>query len=761
MPRALAIGAVNEYRVAVRALCEFTARRGDLDYRFTPAPSAQEGIAGHTLVASRRGEDYLAELPLSATFEGLKITGRADGYDPAANCLEEVKTHRGDLSRMAQNQRALHWAQVKVYGALLCAERALARVTLSLVYFEINSQKETRLSETFEAFELQAFFHEQCRRFIAWARQEAAHREARDTALAILAFPHARFRPGQRELAEDVYRAVSTERCLLAQAPTGIGKTLATLFPMLTAVPRKRLDRVAFLTMKTPGRRLALDALQTLQASSAKPLRVVELVARSKACEYPERACHGEACPLAAGFYDRLPEARAACVARGFLDRAGLRDVALEHAVCPYYLGQEMARWADVVVGDVNHWFDAHALLHGLAAVGDWRVGLLIDEAHNLVERARGMYSAEVSQMRFNRAKKAAPAALKKPLEQLGRQWKTLSDKESEKNTEPERYQLLEELPGKLVGALYKVTSAITEYLGEHPEAASLELQELLFEALAFCRLAETFGEHSLCDVTRHGRGRAVLGIRNVIPADFLTPRLARAQSAVLFSATLTPPRYYRDLLGLPANTVWREVDSPFAAHQLRVTIARHISTRYRDRERSIAPIVDTIARQYREMPGHYLAFFSSFAYLEAAFARFQTEWPEIPAFAQTRAMAEAEREAFLARFTPGGRGVGFAVLGGAFGEGVDLPGDRLIGAFIATLGLAPFNAFNEALKARLETRFGEGEAYTYRIPGMIKVVQAAGRVIRSPEDEGVVVLMDDRFDQPANRKLLPSWWAL
>nr|WP_264477690.1 ATP-dependent DNA helicase [Halomonas malpeensis] len=752
----MAASPVSEYRVAVRALCEFTARRGDLDYRFTPAPSAQEGIAGHALVASRRGEDYLAELPLAATFEGLTVSGRADGFDPTAHCLEEVKTHRGDLSRMAENQRALHWAQVKVYGALLCAERELPRVTLSLVYFEITSQKETRLSETFEASELQAFFHEQCRRFLAWARQEAAHREVRDQALETLAFPHARFRPGQRELAENVFKAASTGRCLLAQAPTGIGKTLATLYPTLRAAARKRLDVVAFLTMKTPGRRLALEALETLTRDET-PLRVVELVARAKACEYPDRACHGEACPLAAGFYDRLPEARAACVARGFLDRGALREVALEHGVCPYYLGQEMARWADVVVGDVNHWFDAHALLHGLAAAFEWRVGLLVDEAHNLVERARGMYSAEVSQKRFSQAKKAAPAALKKPLDQLGRQWKTLSEGEGD----AERYRLLEELPGKLVGALHKVASAITEYLGEHPEAASLELQELLFEALAFCRLAESFGEHSLCDVTRFGRGRAVLGIRNVVPADFLAPRLARAQSAVLFSATLSPPRYYRDLLGLPANTVWREIESPFAAHQLKVEIARHISTRYRDRERSIVPIVETIAGQYREMPGHYLAFFSSFAYLESALARFQADWPEIPAFAQTRSMGEREREAFLARFTPGGRGVGFAVLGGAFGEGVDLPGDRLIGAFIATLGLPPFNVFNEALKARLEARFGEGDAYTYRIPGMVKVVQAAGRVIRGPEDEGVVVLLDDRFDQPAIRTLLPSWWAL
>ncbi|MDQ7729275.1 ATP-dependent DNA helicase [Halomonas sp. SpR8] len=755
------------YRVAVRALCDFTAREGDLDHRFTPAPSAQEGIQGHTLVASRRGADYIAELPLSGIFEGLTVTGRADGFDPAANRLEEVKTHRGSLERMADNQRALHWAQVKVYGALLCAERGLARITLTLVYLEIASGKETLLSQEASATELQAFFSDQCQRFLAWAEQEADHRQSRDSRLQTLGFPHGTFRPGQRELAEDVYKATSTGRCLLAQAPTGIGKTVATLFPMLSAMPRQQLDRIAFLTMKTPGRRLALDALATLRSSpgeEAQPLRVLELVARDKACEYPDRACHGESCPLAAGFYDRLPAARQAAVEQAWLDRDALREVALAHDVCPYYLGQELARWTDVIVGDVNHWFDSHALLHGLAQANDWRTGVLVDEAHNLVERARGMYSAELDQQRLNRVRRAAPPALARPLNRLARQWQTATkDAGLDAVGKPGKpsYRLLSALPDKLVAAAQQVGASLTDYLGEHPEDASLELQELLFEALAFCRLAERFGEHSLCDLTRHGRGRAVLGLRNLIPADFLAPRFNAAHSVVLFSATLTPGHYYRDLLGLPEKTVWREVASPFAARQLEVRIRRDISTRFRDRDASIEPIVATMAQQYQRRPGHYLAFFSSFAYLAAALAQFRETHPEVPVFSQTRGMPEAEREAFLARFTPGGKGIGFAVLGGAFAEGIDLPGDRLIGAFIATLGLPPFNDFNEALKARLGARFGQGDDYTYRIPGMIKVVQAAGRVIRSPEDEGVVVLMDDRFAQANVRALLPSWWAV
>ncbi len=760
------------YRVAVRALCDFTAREGDLDHRFTPSPSAREGIEGHALVTGRRADGYETELPLSGRYEGLMVTGRADGYDPARNCLEEIKTHRGDLSRMAANQRTLHWAQVKVYGALLCGERGLDSVTLALVYLDIATQRETRLTQEATAAELNAFFAAQCRRFLAWAEQERDHRERRDRWLAALSFPHAEFRPGQRELSESVYKAAATGRCLLAQAPTGIGKTMATLFPTLKAMPRQRIDRVAFLTMKTPGRRLALNALAQLELaepyvegqSGRLALRVLELVARNKACEHPDKACHGDACPLAAGFYDRLPAARQAAVARGWLDREALRAVALEHGVCPYYLGQELARWSDVCVGDVNHYFDSTALLHGLAQANGWRLALLVDEAHNLVDRARGMYSAELDQRAFSRLHRNAPAPLVKSLGRLVRQWQALVREQREADAtkaEREGYRVLTALPQRLVAALQQVAVAITDYLAEHPGGADPTLQERLFEALAFVRLAETFGDHSLCDLNQQGRGQTVLGLRNLVPADFLAPRFAQVHSAVLFSATLNPPRYYRDLLGLPSDCVWRTVATPFRAEQLEVRIQGDISTRLRDREASLDPIVAELAGQYRRRPGLYLAFFSSFAYLERALARLAETQPDVPAWAQTRGMAEAERDAFLSRFRPGGRGIGFAVLGGAFGEGVDLPGDRLIGAFIATLGLPPFDPFNEALKARLETRFGCGDAYAYRIPGMIKVIQAAGRVIRDPQDRGTLVLMDDRFRRPDVRRLLPEWWRV
>jgi Rad3-related DNA helicase len=285
------------------------------------------------------------------------------------------------------------------------------------------------------------------------------------------------------------------------------------------------------------------------------------------------------------------------------------------------------------------------------------------------------------------------------------------------------------------------------------------ELQTFAFDALHFAQRAESFGEHSLFDVSLAGRGRSRLCIRNVVPAGFLAPRFAAARSATLFSATLSPPGYYAEMLGLPADTARLEVDSPFDAGQLAVRIAGRLSTRWRDREGSLGPIAELIGRQFEARPGNYLAFFSSFDYLEQVLGELEAKHPEVPAWRQERRMSELERAAFLERFTAGGRGVGFAVLGGSFGEGIDLPGERLIGAFVATLGLPQVNPVNEQLRERMGAMFGAGYDYTYLYPGMQKVVQAAGRVIRTELDHGVVWLIDDRFSRPDVRALLPAWW--
>ncbi|UTY60154.1 ATP-dependent DNA helicase [Massilia sp. erpn] len=746
------------YTVAVRALCEFTAKAGDLDLRFTPAPTAQEGIAGHAVVTGRRGDDYEREISLSGDFGALRVRGRADGYDPRQNQLEEIKTYRGDLAKMPANHRHLHWAQLKIYGHLLCQTRGLDQLCLTLVYFDIGSQKETLLREEMDAATLRAFWEEQCGRFLAWAEQEMAHRALRDEQLKAMRFPHGAFRPGQRQLAEAMYRSSARGCALLAQAPTGIGKSVGSLFPLLKASAEHGLDKVFFLAAKTSGRRMALDAAASITRSAPLlPLRTLELAARNTACEHPDKACHGESCPLAAGFYDRLPAARAAAVRETLLERATVREIALTHCVCPYYLQMELVRWADVVVGDYNYYFDISAMLYSLTQLNGWKVAVLADEAHNMVSRARKMYSAELDHASLRLLRKSAPEALKKPLDKVHRQWLAL---EKEQDA---AYQGYPSLPEKFMGALQTASNAIGDYMAEHPAWFDADVLEFYFLGLHFARLAESFGEHSLFDISKGEGSRAgsVLCIRNIVPAPFLKPRFEAAHACALFSATLSPWNYFSDTLGMPDNTAWIDVESPFAAEQLAVRVAGHISTRYQHRERSLAPIARLIGEQYASQPGNYLAFFSSFDYMDKAADLFCAEYPQVPVWRQPRRMDEAEREAFLARFREDGRGIGFAVLGGSFGEGIDLPGARLIGAFIATLGLPQINPVNEQIRQRMDAIFGAGYDYTYLYPGLQKVVQAAGRVIRTTSDRGTVHLIDDRFARPEVRRLLPAWWQI
>ncbi|MFJ4143033.1 ATP-dependent DNA helicase [Pseudomonas sp. NPDC089734] len=746
------------YVVAVRALCEFTAKTGDLDLRFTPSPTAQEGIAGHRTVAGRRGAAYQAELSLSGEYRELTVRGRADGYDAALNQLDEVKTYRGELDALPANHRQLHWAQAKIYGWLLCRQLELNEVALALVYFNVVSEQETVIREVFSREALGAFFEQQCEMFLYWAQQELAHTASRNRHLKTLAFPYPAFRTGQRVLAESVYKAVSTGSCLMAQAPTGIGKTVGTLFPMLKAMPNQRLDKVFFLTAKTPGRQLALDALQVIGRRLPElQLRVLELVARDKACEHPDKACHGDSCPLAKGFYDRLPAARSAALNSPWLDREGVRRVALAHQVCPYYLSQELARWADVVVADYNYYFDLSALLFGLAQFNQWRVAVLVDEAHNMVERARHMYSAGFDQQQLHSLRQSAPQPLQKALQRLNRQWNALH-KEQEG-----AYRSCADLPEKFLNSLNLCVAAMGDYFNDHPQAVDSALQGFYFDAIGFLRIAELFDEHFIFDITLRDPGArrrfSRLTLRNVVPARFIAPRLSAALGSVLFSATLQPQRYYADLLGLPDKTVCIDVESPFHPEQLDVRIVSRISTRFAHRQASLAPIVALMGEQFLARPGNYLAFFSSFDYLQHVVGLMRQRWPQIELWQQERGMSESERQAFLERFTLTGKGIGFAVLGGAFAEGIDLPGERLIGAFIATLGLPQLNPVNEQFKQRMAALFGSGYDYTYLYPGVQKVVQAAGRVIRSQSDRGVVMLIDDRFAERKVQRLLPAWW--
>ena len=615
---------------------------------------AQQGVAGHQRVARRRGPAHRAEVAVTAQHLNLVVRGRADGYDPQRQWLEEVKTYRGELQRLPHNQRAWHWAQAETYAAMLCRQLSLPGLNVALVYYHVERDEEaTPLVQWLSAEDLQGRFEALCGHFLGWAERELAHRAQRDRGLEALAFPHAEFRRGQRALAVATYRAARDGGVLLAQAPTGIGKTIATLFALLKACPAQSVDKVLFLTAKVSGRSLAWDALARLHpAPGAAALRAIELVAQDQACEHPDKVCHGASCPLACGFYDRLPAAREAAVRQSMLDRAALRRVALAHGVCPYHLAHEVVRWCDVVVADYHHYFDSAAVLHSLALACAWRVVVVVDEAHNLVERARAMYTATLEPARWQQLRATAPAALTAPLARLHRAWTQLERAQ----TQP--FAVHEAPPARFVRALQSVATALAEQLAEAGSApVDATLLRCHFDALAFLRLLETFGAHSMFDLSRDvagaGARRLVPCVRNVLPAPFLAPRWARAHAVVLCSATLAPQDFYAHTLGLPRETAWLDVQAPFAPRQLQVRVVRDVSTRWRDRSASLAPIAALIGAQFRARPGNYLAFFSSFEYLERAAAEFAARHPEIAHWAQVPRMDAAGRAAFLARFEP------------------------------------------------------------------------------------------------------------
>jgi DNA excision repair protein ERCC-2 len=764
------------YQVAVRSLCEFVCKTGDLDTRFTPSPSSLEGIAGHKQVQENRRSGYQSEISLEGVYQDLKVVGRADGFDPFSNQLEEIKTHRakGDVYTMPANQRALHWAQAKIYGWLMCQKSNLSEINLALVYFDVDSEAETLLTERYNADVLRQFFNATCEAYLHWAKKQAGYIAVRNAFCKALHFPFGELTGGQRLFAESVYRAQIGSRCVIAQAPTGIGKTIGSLFPSMKSMGGEKLDKIFYLTAKTPGRAIALESIAHINEqcnAEIGEVRVLELAAKEKACVHLDKQCNGESCPLAKGFYDRLPSARAAaCDGSGAWTQQTVAALAADRNVCPYYLSQELVRWADVVVGDYNYYFDVSAMLFSFSQQEQWRVGVLVDEAHNLVERARKMYTATLSEAAIDNLNKAPvkhslPKSAQKDFQKLHRTWRKYF---KEQRVAYRATDSSEAMSAKLLVAMEATSVSLGSWLAD-PTTLDLGLdstelqpvQALFFELIHFQKIAELQDEYFFLESQQPDQGAQTITLRNVLPARVIAQRFKGAESVTLFSATMAPLSAYREALGLPENTVEVDIDSPFSSDQLAVTVHRSISTRFKDRSTSLNKLIKVMADQFREKPGNYLAFFSSFDYLSQTLTAFAAAHPNITVFQQARVMAEAERNEFLERFVDGGQGIGFVVLGGVFSEGVDLPGDRLIGAFIATLGMPQINDLNEEMKQRLDHLLGTGYDHVYLYPGIQKVVQAAGRVIRGLTDSGCVHLLDDRFTGLQVRRLLPRWWRI
>ena len=802
-------------RLSVRELVEFLLRTGSIDSRFTGFDRANEGARIHRRLQKAAGEGYAAEVFLTAerTMEGIGFTieGRADGIftdEDGTVVIDEIKTTAAPTDAITEDMNPCHWAQGMVYGAICAEQRELEALDVRLTYYQIDTDEIIRYTRHFSAAELDAFLNDLLRQYLPWARRQLDWVESRNRSLGALQFPFPAYRPGQRALAGEIYRACAAGKAeqkggtrLFCQAPTGIGKTMSALFPALKAMGEGKGEKIFYLTARNTTQAAAEDALARLRAADpALSLRSVTLTAKEKACLCKDAegrpACLPEACPYANGYYERLKDALADLLDSAVpYDRAALTETARRHRVCPFELGLDLSEWCDVVIGDYNYLFDPVVhLKRFFDAAGDWL--FLIDEAHNLPDRARAMYSAQFAKSSLTEAKRAlgkGKSSLKTALSKADKvflaarkacaQAAPRTGAEPAGETEPAQISLLpaeaapdfalpqslyardgtvflQQLPAALPAALRAVHTPLQDWLEQNPEdPAHAQLLELYFALQDIARAADRYDSHFVTQLTARG-SELELHLLCLDPAPFVDASLAAGRSAALFSATLTPPAFYRSVLGC-ADARAVALPSPFPPENLGLFCLPGISTRYRQREASVPAVADALAALAKGKTGNYLAFFPSYAYLQQVYEAFAARWPDIPTLVQQRSLDDAGRAEFLAQFAPHPANtlLGFAVMGGIFGEGVDLVGDRLIGCAIVGVGLPQVNPRQEMLRRYYEEQSGCGFDYAYRYPGMNKVLQAAGRVVRTPQDKGVVLLLDDRFAQPDTARLFPPHW--
>ena len=758
----------------IRRLVEFLLRTGSIDSRFTGFDRALEGARLHRKLqraAVKEYPDYQAEAALKQdyTCAGIAYTleGRADGIftdKDGTPTIDEIKTTTLPPEFITGEQSPEHWAQAQIYAAIYARQQGLPAMRVRLVYYQVDEDLEFTFNHDYSADALDAIVTDLLTQYAPWAKRSAEWQRMSRASRQALPFPFASYRPGQRAMMNAVYKTCTEGGQLLCQAPTGIGKTMSVLFPALKAVGEG--GPIFYLTARGTTRATAENALTLLRAADPDlKLRSVTLTAKDKICLQEHRECTPEACPYANGYYDRVKAALWDGLDTHALTADALKALARKHKVCPFELGLDLSLWCDVVVGDYNYLFDPVVhLMRFFETAGDYL--FLIDEAHNLPGRARDMHSASLCKSAFYDAKKRlgkGKSSLKNALTKVNNifiEWRHRCE-EVLGDSRFGRTYFEKSRAEDFDRALTKLCEPLEIWLDEHRDPGETHdaLLQLYFDIRAWLRVADTFDNHFVLQISAVG-SEVRAAMLCLDPSDFLAADFAKGRAAVLFSATLAPAGYYKDLCGLPdARAV--ALRSPFDPANMGLWCARQVSTRYKDRADSIAKVSDLLAVMAAAQPGHYLAFFPSYSYLQQVWEDFTARYPDQPTLCQESSMDEGQRTEFLAQFLArdGKPLLGFAVLGGVFGEGVDLTGESLIGVAVVSPGLPQIGPRQEQLRDYFEETRGAGFDYAYRYPGINKVLQAAGRVIRTPQDRGVVLLIDDRFLAPDTRRLMPPHW--
>jgi len=753
-------------RISVRELIDFVLRSGDICSGYMGSSRMVQGIKGHQ-VLQRSLEGYQFEIPVSHRVERdgltLEVTGRIDRLIEGEDgyTVDEIKTTKGPLDLLGEDPNSLHWAQAKCYAYFFGVEKGLSHIHVQLTYYRLDSGETKALRKKFHMEELESFFYGLVNAYLDWVVMIRNWTATRNDSISRLDFPYPAYRRGQREFAVTVFRTVREGGRLFAQAPTGIGKTMAALFPAVKAMGEGLVSKIFYLTAKTVTRTVAEKAFELLREKGLR-LKVLTLMAKDKICLCPEGSCDPEGCEYAGGHYDRVGNAIAEIFHLDFFSPAAVMEAARRHRVCPFEFSLDLALWADCVICDYNYAFDPRVFLRRFFTDQSGDYCFLIDEAHNLVDRAREMFSAELYKRPFlelKRETKMDNPRLSRALDKLNAYFIQLR-----KRCEETGGVFVDREPPKALELLLEDFAELAdEWLSQNRPAPYKErLLELYFNVLAFQKTMELYDERYVSYCERTGDD-IHLKLFCLDPSYLLGEAFKRARSVVLFSATLSPMDYFIKTLGGDEESYRLKLLSPFPRENLCVLVADRISTRYRMREFTFAEVADAIARLVSAKKGNYLVYFPSYSYMNEVFERYCLACPSVKVIRQRPGMEEKEREAFLEEFSEDAEEsmVAFAVMGGLFGEGIDLAGECLSGACIVGVGLPQVCLERNILRDYYEEKLGMGFEYAYIYPGINKVMQAVGRVIRTERDRGAVLLIDERFSLAPYRNLLPEEWQI
>ena len=759
-------------RISVRNLVEFILRSGDLDNSRGSSGDKEAMLKGgrlHRKIQRSMKGNYQAEVSLKRESEYedviIQVEGRADGIftEDGEFWIDEIKGTYGNLQAM-EVPVPVHRAQAMCYGWIYGEKEGLSQIGIQMTYSHLDTEDTRRFREIFSMEELKNWYQKLLDDYHKWISCSLSWKKERNASMKDLQFPFP-YREGQREIVSGVYHTVSSKKTLFVQAPTGVGKTMSAIFPSVRAIGEGKGETLFYLTAKSITGTVAWEAFHTLRENGLK-FKVTAITAKEKLCFLDSPECTPEKCPYAKGHFDRVNDAvYELWTTEEVYSREVIRAHAEKWQVCPFEMCLDLSVWVDGVICDYNYAFDPNVHLKrffGENISGDYI--FLIDEAHNLVERGREMYSAEISRQTLFTLRKKIRKHFPKLARALDKASRQMLELEEDLKASQNPYQVLSN-PGVLPVTFLTISGELEEILEEKnlEEELRKEILEFYFVVRDFLNVSELVDENYVVYTECFGENDFRLRLFCVNPAANLSEYLKKGRSAVFFSATLFPMLYYRELLTTETDAYGIYVQSPFSAKNRRILIGSDVSSRYTRRNHTeYRKIAEYISRCVWQRQGNYMVFFPSYRLMEDVYQvyeeEFSVDW--VRCIRQNSDMTEREREEFLEEFqSREGTLVGFCVLGGIFSEGVDLTGESLIGAIIVGTGLPQIGSEREILKEYYDRKKQSGFDYAYRYPGMNKVLQAAGRVIRTKEDRGVILLLDDRFLGRDYGEIFPREW--